>query len=192
MTVSQSDLGSMLLATVRYTLRGNGFTAEYTDKLVRRHFAACDDYDKRQILTEIEVALAVPRPEIGTNRDAWEALVEEIRPPKAPYTVDYRCGKCKADGLKLWRGVHGCNDADGNGLLCAACLVPKTRIGDDGKATCDDFGMRTDQIAGWLPAVPTGDTFWGYSSVPTADVRWWTALPTYATATEKGSVTDGE
>ncbi len=40
------------------------------------------------------------------------------------------------------------------------------------KATCDQIG--------WLvPAVPTkeGDTYWGYTSVPQAGVKWWERLP---------------
>lgn len=42
---------------------------------------------------------------------------------------------------------------------------------------------RTDQIGWRVPAVPTedGSTFWGYTSVPDAGVRWWRDLPTRAT-----------
>ena len=187
--VSESDIGSMLLATVRYTLRCRGaYTAEYTGKLVRRHFARCDDYDKRQIVTEIELAIETDRT-LPTERSEWAALVEEVRPPKAPYTVDYRCGKCKAADLKLWRGVHGCEDDDGNSLLCAACLAPEVSVGEDGRAHDEMVHQRTDQIAGWLPAVPTDDTFWGYGSVPTADVRWWRALPTYRATRDRSKDT---
>lgn len=177
--VKQSDLGSMLLATVRYALRVNGgYTVEYTASLVRRHFAGCDDYDKRQIVNEIELALALDR-ELPTEREEWSTLVEEIRPTKAPFTVEYRCGRCKAKGLKLWRGVHGCDFADGSKLLCAACLVPGETVDDDGRAPCELLhGQKTDQVG------KVDDTFWGYSSVPTADVRWWKALPTYAPRTE--------
>lgn len=178
--LSVDDLGSMLLATVRYALRcSGGYTAEYTGKLVRRHFASVDDYEKRQIVTEIELAVAVPRSTVPpSDLELWSALVEEIRPPKAPFTVDYRCTKCKAEGLKLWRGVHGCEDGEGNKLLCAACLAPSVVVDEHGKSRED--GHYSDQVAGWLPAVPVDDTYWGYSSVPTADVRWWRTLPTYA------------
>lgn len=186
----QSDLGSMLLATVRYSLRmRGGYTAEYAAKLVRRHFNACDDYDQRQIVTEIEIAVACPERDIvpKSDLDQWSALVEEIRPPKAPFTVKYACGKCHVDGVKLWRGIHGCEFKGGYELLCAACLAPDQVVDDDGKtpwSTKDASGKvhdmgKTDQVANGLPAVPVGDTFWGYTSVPTADVRWWKALPTY-------------
>jgi hypothetical protein len=40
-----------------------------------------------------------------------------------------------------------------------------------------DWGIG-DQIGYRIPAVPVGDTFWGYSSVPAAGVAWWRALPT--------------
>lgn len=44
----------------------------------------------------------------------------------------------------------------------------------------DDYGGSTDQIGWMVPAIPTeeGDTFWGYSSVPEAGIRWWVTLPT--------------
>lgn len=191
--MKQADLGSMLLATVRYTLRCNGaYTAEYAGTLVRRHFSGCDDYDKRQIVTEIEIAVAVPRDVIPpSDIPLWEALVEEIRPPKAPFTVDYRCGKCKAVDLKLWRGVHGCELDGGAKLLCARCLAPEVEVDADGRAPCDILsGEKTDQVEGGLPAIPTDDTFWGYSSVPTADVRWWRALPTYPAVQRHGKAED--
>lgn len=179
----------MLLATVRYTLRCVGaYTFEYTAGLIRRHFAECDDYDKRQILLEIEVAVGVPRKEVPPSDLAlWTELAEEIRPPKAPFTVDYRCGKCGARDVKLWRGWHGHADADGNELLCAACLAPGQHVDDKGRLPCDLLhGTPSDQINGWLPAVPVGDTYWGYTSVPTADCRWWSALPTYAATDSNG------
>ncbi len=182
--MNQSDLGSMLLGTVRYALRcSGGYTPEYMGKLLRRHFSGCDDYDKRQIVTEIEIAVAVPRAHIpSTDLPLWDAIVEEIRPPKAPFTVDYRCGKCNGSDLKLWRGVHGCDFDDGSKLLCARCLAPDVEVDADGRAPCDILGgQKTDQVAKGLPAIPTDDTFWGYSSVPTADVRWWRSLPTYRT-----------
>jgi hypothetical protein len=179
--VTANDLGSLLLGTVRYALRVRGaYTVEYTAKLLRRYFPIVDGYEQRQIMTEIEIAVAVPRDLPPTDVEQWSALAEEIRPPKAPFTVEYRCSKCKADGVKLWRGVHGCEDKDGNKLLCAACLSPDVTVSDEGRVPDRYDGPHgTDQVDGWLPAVPVDDTFWGYSSVPTADVRWWKALPTY-------------
>ncbi len=43
----------------------------------------------------------------------------------------------------------------------------------------DGFGHRTDQVGGALPAVPVGNTYYGYTSVPDAGCDWWRALPTY-------------
>lgn len=103
---------------------------------------------------------------------------------KASFTVDYRCGKCHVSGVKLWRGVHGCKSKEGHELLCAYCLAPDVLVSAIGKAAidpCDDAVPMSpsDQVRGWLPAVPVDDTFWGYTSVPAADVSWWRALPTY-------------
>lgn len=187
--ISQDDLGSMLLATVRYSLNGSGaaYTAEYTGRLVRRHFASIDDYEKRQVVTAIEIAVELGKT-LPHELEEWRALVEEIRPPKAPFTIDYRCGKCGSSGLKLWRGVHGCKSKDGHELLCAACLAPGLVVDEKGKAREPGRrGVYSDQVGGWLPAVPVGDTYWGYTSVPTADVRWWTALPTYAPTPQSGT-----
>lgn len=91
--------------------------------------------------------------------------------------VNYACDKCGARDLKLWRH-HAHAPEPGPNLLCAACLAPGVEVSDEGKA--HDKYHYTDQIAGWVPAVPVGDTFWGYSSVPAVDVEWWKALPTYA------------
>ncbi len=77
---------------------------------------------------------------------------------------------------------------DGNKLLCAACLAPGVEVDDEGRWQDADYptgdgkfipGHRTDLVKGWLPAIPVGDTFWGYGSVPSQDVEWWVALATY-------------
>jgi len=95
---------------------------------------------------------------------------------------DYKCSKCGAQGIKMWRQYN--TFADHIELMCGQCALE-----DQGKkGPLDDRGMRqsevdnekTDQI-GWLvPAIPTEDesTFWGYTSVPASGVRWWKALPT--------------
>ncbi len=86
----------------------------------------------------------------------------------------YRCGGCNAHGVKLWRDYN--TFLDHQRLRCAACA---TKEAADDAAPVDDegrheskYGMRTDQVAGMVPAIPTaeGDTFWGYSSVPHAGV----------------------
>lgn len=184
--IPQVDLGVML----RSTIDDHCLDAAFVANLIRRHFAAIDDHDKRQVLTHLEAVVAVPRNRFReeADREVWKGLIEEIMPPKTPFTVDYHCHGCKARDVKLWRGVHGYTDAFGRELLCARCLVPDATVDADGRAA-SKYG-RTDQVGGWLPAVPCGDTFWGYTSAPTYDVRWWQALPTYATHRTNGG-TDG-
>lgn len=113
--------------------------------------------------------------------------------------ADYRChGPCGgATKRKLWREYN--TFLDHNELLCASCIAPlhdaydkkrDPRIramtdGDDATLTKDGhfvFGGRGDQLVGSrVPAIPTreGDTFWGYSSCRSEDIRWWYRLPTH-------------
>jgi len=91
----------------------------------------------------------------------------------------YRCSKCLAHGVKLWRQYQ--TIADSIDLLCADCACKDQgkigNVGEDGRYT-DAFG-ESDQI-GWLvPAVPKedGNTYWGYTSVPSAGCMWWFLLP---------------
>ena len=174
-TVTPDQLATLVEIAVIGSFVPNPYRAERVIPIVREVWPKLEAFYRRRILCDIEVEVAIGR-DIAC-RPEWAALVEELMPPKDPFTVDYTCGKCKASGLKLWRGVHGCSDDEGHELLCAKCLDPKADVDEQG--TADSEYGRTDQIAGWLPAVPTGDTFWGYSSVPTADLRWWVALPTY-------------
>lgn len=82
---------------------------------------------------------------------------------------DYRCGKCGAHGVKLWRPASTFAPE----LLCVACAehsaCERLETGRDA----------SDQIGGYVPAVPTEDgrDFWGYTSVPRAGVAWWKGLP---------------
>jgi hypothetical protein len=190
MVVKKDDFGWLVETWVKKLLDYNPYVAdgEYgTDTKLRRFWPMLEDYYKRHIQTDIEVAIALddpPRPNRQPlqNKELWIQFLKDFRPGKTAFTVDYHCHKCKAKGVKLWRGVHGCADKDGNELLCASCLAPDQKVSDKGKGKCgikslDD--METDQINGWLPAVPVDDTYWGYSSVPSQDVEWWVALPTY-------------
>lgn len=97
-------------------------------------------------------------------------------PPKA-----YRCTTCGAHGCKLWREYQ--TFADHTELVCCDCAgesQKKDVSAIDADGTIPFEGMRTDAIGWRVPAVPTeeGDTFWGYTSVPTAGVEWWRRLPT--------------
>lgn len=92
----------------------------------------------------------------------------------------YKCSKCSSSNIKLWRQYQ--TFADNIELLCGSCALKdqnKTGPIDDNGRIKGEYGF-TDQI-GWLvPAVPTedGDTFWGYTSVPSSGCRWWRNLPT--------------
>src|SRR5688572_17950138 len=94
--------------------------------------------------------------------------------------ADYKCSKCGATGIKLWRQYQ--TFADYIDLLCAADAMKAEKkkgvVGEDGKRE-SEYGM-TDQIGDLVPAVPTqeGDTYWGYTSVPQDGVDWWKRLPT--------------
>lgn len=92
---------------------------------------------------------------------------------------DYKCGKCGATGIKLWREYMTVNPR----LLCAVCASEEE---NENIADIDSKGIRTgkydrtDQISGYVPAVPDeeGVGYWGYTSVPPEGVNWWKALPT--------------
>lgn len=195
--VKKDDFGFLVEQFVRDCLRPNtNFNLEWFNDKLRGWWFSLEEYHQRHIICDIEVAIAMdepPRynrqPMDPVNKFMWQKVIKDLRPARSTYTVDYHCHKCKARDLKLWRGVHGCADKDGNELLCAKCLAPDAEVDaqgrwqeppfkdKDGKELCS--GMRTDQVKSWLPAVPVGDTHWGYSSVPSQDVEWWRALPTY-------------
>ena len=98
----------------------------------------------------------------------------------SPYTpVKYKCGKCGAFGVKLWRDMTFF--ASSVDLRCASCL-------DQGEVDAQGYfngkygktdQCDTDELGSMLPAVPTEDeeSYWGYSSVPQAGVLWWRNLP---------------
>lgn len=163
----------------------------WLDARLREWWPMLEEYYQRQIQSAIEVAILLdepPRPsrEPLKYKEMWKKFIVDFRPPKSPHTIKYHCDKCKAKNVKLWRGVHGCADDNGHKLLCATCLAPNVKVDEDGKAEESDdleilgeYRMRTDQVKGWLPAIPVGDTYWGYSSVPSQDVEWWVNLPTY-------------
>lgn len=94
-----------------------------------------------------------------------------------PVPADYKCERCKAHGVKLWREYQTMCPT----LLCGPCAMAAQKkggvLGDDGRR--EDDGVRTDQIGWYVPAVPDeeGVGYWGYTSVPDAGVAWWRALP---------------
>lgn len=180
-----SDFGFLVEEFIRDQLRRANVQASWIDERIRSWWPKLEDYYIRHIICDIEVAIALDGPERYhreplSNKTMWEKIVKDLRPVRSEFSIDYRCDKCKTDNVKLWRGVHGCADMDGNKLLCALCLAPDLIVDDQGKALePGEYGMYTDQIRGWLPAVPVGDTYWGYSSVPSQDLEWWISFPTY-------------
>jgi len=102
--------------------------------------------------------------------------------------ADYKCHSCGVHGCKLWREYN--TFADYTELVCCDCAGKSQQkdvsgIDSEGKILLRPSSIygencRCDQIGWRVPAVPTeeGDTFWGYSSVPTSGVNWWLKLPT--------------
>lgn len=104
----------------------------------------------------------------------------------------YKCSECGASGVKLWREYN--MFLDNQSLNCADCALERAQKNASGckyigpvnavgklrvEYTTHGHSHETDQI-GWLvPAVPTedGETFWGYTSVPSDGVLWWKLLP---------------
>ncbi len=98
---------------------------------------------------------------------------------KAP-PLKYRCDDCKAYGCKMWRDYQTflnhqtvrCADC-----ACAAEKKDATQIDRKGRLVTEE--RKSDQIGALVPAVPSedGSTYWGYTSVPEAGVKWWKRLP---------------
>lgn len=84
---------------------------------------------------------------------------------------EYVCSACGLTGVRLFRQYQ--TFADCISLLCTKCAIK-----DQG----EDSISHIPHNIGWLvAAVPTenGDTYWGYTSVPNAGVRWWDNLPVW-------------
>lgn len=101
---------------------------------------------------------------------------------------DYKCSKCGAHGVKLWRPYNTfCPE-----LLCAGCAVADAgdenvekleTMGPDGYMDWfdkDGHYMGPSCEINWnVPAIPDeeGLGYWGYTSVPDAGCLWWDSLP---------------
>lgn len=196
MEVKQDDFGFLVSFYIQAALRPNfSYDIISVEKRLREWWPTLEEYYQRKIITSIEMAIELHKPP-RYNREPlehemlWQQFVRDFRPPPSAFTIDYHCNKCKVRGVKLWRGVHGASDKDGNELLCASCLAPGDLVSDNGTWQEPPYkakdaygneipGMVTDQVKGWLPAIPVGDTYWGYTSVPSQDVEWWVGLLTY-------------
>jgi len=83
----------------------------------------------------------------------------------------YKCGKCGAFGVQLFRKYQ--TFLDQQELFCRECAMV-----DQDKNI--DQSSSFKHAIGWLvAAVPTeyGETFWGFTSVPDDGVAWWDNLP---------------
>lgn len=94
-------------------------------------------------------------------------------------TETYICSKCGKSGVKLWRPSHYYFEPIF--LLCAKCCCEETGVN---YFDIDDKGLRllpcniiSDQIGRYIPAVPCGDSYYGYTCSPQEDVKWWSELP---------------
>lgn len=97
----------------------------------------------------------------------------------------YACVVCGASDCKMWRiGGSSCVE-----LHCCDCACKESSLSaydvNDGGFIRDPRHGRIDQIGSYVPAVPTecGTSFFGYTSVPDAGVKWWRGLPTRASHT---------
>ncbi len=180
--VSQNDFGLLVDEFVRNECRaGRNIEGKWMDEHIRKWWPLIEDYYRQHIITHIEVALALDEPprynrQELNNKEMWKKIVADLRPKRSEFTVKYVCSKCKVEGVKLWRQYQ--TFANHIELMCASCAAPGVEVDAEGR--CESEHGRTDQIGSWMvPAVPVGDTFWGYTSVPSQDVEWWRALPTY-------------
>lgn len=177
--IDQNEFGILVETFIRDCLRRNN-DEKWLEEHIRAWWPKVEEYYHRQIIVAIEVAIALdepPRPSHRelNNKEMWKKLVKDLRDPRSPFTVKYQCSKCKREGVKLWRDYQTC--ADYCELECASCLAPDIKLNDKGMYE-SEYGQ-TDQVKSKVPAVPVGDTYWGYSSVPSQDLEWWVGLPTY-------------
>lgn len=107
-----------------------------------------------------------------------------------PTPTHYKCQVCGAAGVKLWREYN--TFLNHQRLLCRDCAEKDQaeslqRLYGPG-SILGDYSEACDQISSLIPAVPDllpkgpewklteGYTFWGYTSVPDAEVKWWKSL----------------
>jgi hypothetical protein len=105
--------------------------------------------------------------------------------PLGPFSYDsldapngYACMKCGAHGVRLWRD-YNCF-VEHQTLTCFPCTleIREVQRGDDPYKIGRPYTPDSHEIKGQVAAVPTeeGDSFWGYTSVPTAGCAWWVSL----------------
>lgn len=83
--------------------------------------------------------------------------------------TNYICSKCGISNVRLYRQYQ--TFADHIKLLCTKCALEDQNQTEPDRPSAHSIG--------WLvAAIPTEDeeTYWGYTSVPDAGVRWWNRL----------------
>lgn len=84
--------------------------------------------------------------------------------------ADYVCGKCGAEGVKLFRKSATSEPVHAQPLLCGDC----TEREQGQKLDLSE----SDQCWGRCPAIPDlRGGWWGYTSAPAEGCAWWAALP---------------
>jgi len=82
----------------------------------------------------------------------------------------YKCGRCGADGVKLFRKSATSEPVLEQPLLCGDCTVA-----EQGRPL---NLAESNQCWGRCPAIPDlRGGWWGYTSVPAEGCAWWDALP---------------
>ena len=123
--VSQNDFGFLVEEFVHQHLNPNrSLVPEWMDEHIRRWWPLIEQYYQQHIITAIEVAIALDNPpRYGRaelpHKEMWQKIVKDLRPARSAFTVKYHCGKCKAKGVKLWRGVH-----DPQTMMATSFYVP--------------------------------------------------------------------
>jgi hypothetical protein len=105
-------------------------------------------------------------------------MVERVDYSRLETPIGYVCGVCGAKGVRLFRRYQTFLDAQA--LTCTPCSEAKQSTKLDPESPC---------AIGWLVlAVPTedGETYWGYTSVPEAGMKWWFGLRAALDDAEKG------
>ena len=93
----------------------------------------------------------------------------------------YKCGECGATGVKLWREWNTFLDYQTLRCVKCACGGKKQDIitKEVHDVTAMDCQVQHPKAGTLAAAIPTeeGDTYWGYTSVPTLGCIWWYNLP---------------
>lgn len=107
--------------------------------------------------------------------NARNGFVEPVDLSHIKMPTSYTCSNCKIHGHKLWRQYQ--TIADRIELLCVRCAEKDQKTTLYFRSLHCGERMKSDQIGGLVPALPTDDTYWGYTSAPEDIVQWWYSLP---------------